>query len=69
MTTIMLKYDTRNSVIKSILDAAIVAGAQIVESSSGTKRLSPIEKSLADVKAGRVTRVKNISNLLEECKK
>lgn len=69
MTTITLKYDEQNAVVKSILSSAIVAGATIIESKSDEKKMSPIEKSLADIKHGRVTRIKNISNLLEECEK
>ena len=68
MTTITLKYDTRNAVVKSILESAIVAGAQVVAPpTEKPKKLNPIEKSLTDIKAGRVIRVKNIANLLEEC--
>ena len=39
MTTITLNYDTENAVVKSILDAAILAGAKIVE-----KEESPYNK-------------------------
>lgn len=68
MATITLKYDARNAVVKSILESAIVAGAQVVTPPTAkSKKLNPIEKSLADIKAGRVTRVENIANLLEEC--
>ena len=39
MATITLNYDTENAVVKSILDAAILAGAKIVE-----KEESPYNK-------------------------
>jgi hypothetical protein len=31
------------------------------------KELTPFEQSLEDIKCGKVTRIKNVSNRLEEC--
>ena len=68
MATLTLNYDGENALIKSILHSAILAGAAIVEEkSTEKKKLSRFEEALEDVKYGRVTRIKNISNLLEEC--
>jgi len=67
MATITLSYDTNNALIKSILNSAILAGASVVkENKTKIKRLTPFEESLEDIKHGRVTRVKNIDNILEE---
>ncbi len=68
MAIITLKYDDKNAVIKSILNAAVEAGATVVESKthSKSKKLSPIEKSMEDISKGRVTRVENIDNVVEE---
>ncbi len=68
MATITLKYDAQNVVIKSILDAAVAAGATIIESNSefNTRNLSPIERSIEDIREGRITHIQNIDNALEE---
>jgi len=67
MATITLSYNASNDLIKSILKSAILAGASVVEENKTmTKRLSPFEESLEDIKHGRITRVKNIDNILEE---
>jgi len=67
MATITLNYNASNKLIKSILNSAILAGAYVVEENkTKTKPLTPFEESLEDVKYGRVTKVKNIDNILEE---
>lgn len=73
MATITLSYNTGNKLIRTILDSAILAGASVVkeskterENKTKTKHLTPFEESLEDIKQGRVTRVKNIDNILEE---
>ena len=67
MATITLSYNTSNELIKSILNSAILAGASVVkENKTMTKHLTPFEESLEDIKHGRVTKVKNIDNILEE---
>ena len=53
MTTVTLSYDGRNTLIKSILHSAILAGAKQIES----KKLSPLDAALEDVRLGRVTTI------------
>ena len=67
MERITLEYEPENVFMRSYLNTAILAGFRIVNSSSVEKELTPFEKSLEDIKYGRVTRIKNVSNLLEEC--
>ena len=67
MATITLSYNTGNELIKSIISSAILAGASVVEENKITvKHLTPFEESLEDIKHGRVMKVKNIDNILEE---
>lgn len=67
MATITLSYNAGDKLIESILNSAVLAGASIVEKNKTiTKHLTPFEESLEDIKHGRVTRVKNIDNILEE---
>ena len=68
MERITLEYDPNNAFMQSYLATALLAGFKIVNNQTDTnKELTPFEKSLEDIKHGRVTRIKNISNLLEEC--
>jgi len=67
MATMTLSYNESNKLIKSILHSAILAGASVLEENKTKKKhLTPFEESLEDIKHGRVTRVKNIDNILEE---
>ncbi|MDR0871843.1 MAG: hypothetical protein LBN27_00040 [Prevotellaceae bacterium] len=63
MTTITLSYNAQNVLLNSIIQTALLAGAKQVQE----RQLTPFEQSLEDIKYGRITRIKNISNLLEEC--
>jgi hypothetical protein len=68
MATITLEYEPNNAFMQSYLNTAILAGFKIIDNKTvSRKKMSPFEKSLEDIKCGRVTRIKNISNLLEEC--
>ena len=68
MATITLKYDPHNPFMRSYLNTAVLAGFKIVDGAETfEKKLTPFEKSLEDIKFGRVTRIKNVSNLVEEC--
>jgi hypothetical protein len=68
MATVILEYEPDNEFMQSYLKTAVLAGFKIVESNKNFQReLTPFEKSLEDIKHGRVTRIKNVSNLLEEC--
>ena len=50
------------------MKTAVLAGFRIVESRDNFQReLTPFEKALDDIEHGRVARIKNVSNLLEEC--
>jgi virulence-associated protein VapD len=67
MATITLSYNAKNELINSILNAAILAGASVVkEKKTIIKQLTPFEESLEDIKQGRVSKVKNIDNIIEE---
>ena len=68
MATITLEYEPENAFMQSYLKTAVLAGFRIVGSKENfQKEVTPFEKSLDDIKHGRVTRIKNVSNLLEEC--
>lgn len=68
MERITLEYEAGNAFMQSYLRTAILAGFKVVDSTSTfQKELTPFEKSLEDIKHGRITRIKNVSNLLEEC--
>ena len=53
MATITLNYDGRSTLINSILRSAILAGATQV----ATKKMSPLDMALEDVRMGRITTV------------
>jgi len=53
MATVTLNYNSKNVLIKSILHSAILAGATPV----ATKKQSPLDMALDDVRLGRVTTV------------
>ena len=53
MATLTLNYDGKNALIKSILNSAILAGATEV----GSKKKSPLDEALEDVRLGKVTTV------------
>ena len=68
MATVTLEYESGNAFMQSYLKTAVLAGFKIVEIKENyQKEMTPFEKSLEDIKHGRVTRIKNVSNLLEEC--
>jgi len=68
MATVTLEYEPENAFMQSYLNTAVLAGFKIVEIKENLrKEVTPFEKSLEDIKYGRVTRIKNVSNLLEEC--
>jgi len=53
MATLILNYDESNTLIKSILRSAILAGATEV----ATQKMSPLDMALEDVRLGRVSTV------------
>ena len=68
MERITLEYESNNAFMQSYLRTALLAGFKIVDNTTNIhKELTPFEKSLEDIKYGRVTRIKNVSDLLEEC--
>ena len=68
MERVILEYEADNAFMQSYLTTALLAGFRIVDSTTNFhKELTPFEKSLEDIKHGKITRIKNVSNLLEEC--
>jgi len=68
MERITLEYEQDNAFMQSYLATALLAGFKVVDSTENIhKKLTPFEKSLEDIKYGRITRIKNVSNLLQEC--
>ena len=68
MATVTLEYEPENAFMQSYLKTAVLAGFRIVERRENfQKEATPFEKALEDIKYGRVTRINNVSNLLEEC--
>ena len=68
MERVTLEYEPENAFMQSYLKTALLAGFKIVDEPLNIqKEKTPFEKSLDDIKNGRVTRIKDISNLLEEC--
>ena len=53
MATVTLNYDGRSTLIKSILNSAVLAGATQV----AHQELSPLDIALEDVRLGRVTTI------------
>ena len=53
MATVTINYDSKNVLIKSILRSAILAGATQV----ATKKMSPLDLALEDVRSGNVTTI------------
>jgi hypothetical protein len=53
MATITLNYDSRNTLVKSILNSAILAGATQV----AANKKSPLDEALEDVRSGRITTI------------
>jgi hypothetical protein len=66
MNTVTLEYDAQNALMQSFLNTALLAGFKIIEAPQAKRKLTPFEQSLEDIKYGRVTRIKNIDNIIEE---
>jgi hypothetical protein len=62
MATITLKYDSKNHLIKSIINSAILAGAKVEDK----PKINAIDESLKDIKAGRVYRAKSVKDLMQK---
>ena len=68
MATVTLEYEPDNAFMQSYLKTAVLAGFKIIENKENVQQeITPFEKALEDMKHGRVTRIKNVSNLFEEC--
>ena len=61
MATVTLNYNSKNVLVKSILHSAILAGATPV----ATKKKSPLDMALDDVRLGRVTTICTPKNALK----
>ena len=57
MATITLEYDGRNVGFKKLIEAFIALGAKV--KNEPAKQMSGIEKSLEDIKHGRVREIKD----------
>jgi hypothetical protein len=66
MATITLEYDARNANAKKTLEYILSMGFFSMPAKAPVKKQSSFEKSLEDIKCGRVTRIKNIDNVIEE---
>lgn len=64
MATITLEYDARNKVFEKLIDALIALGAKKKTESTRGKKCA-IDKSIEDIKAGRVTTYKSSTDLFE----
>ncbi len=65
MATVTLEYDARNKVFEKLIDVLVDLGAKR-KMVSTTKRKSPIDESIADIKAGRVTTHKSSNDLFKK---
>lgn len=65
MATVTLEYDARNKVFEKLIDVMVDLGAKR-KTVSTTKRKSPIDESIEDIKAGRVTTHKSSNDLFKK---
>ncbi len=66
MATITLKYDARNSVLKSIIDLAIKAGAVAVDHTATKSKPCGLDEALEDVKQGRIHKADNVEDMMKK---
>ncbi|NCC99995.1 MAG: hypothetical protein EOL95_09900 [Bacteroidia bacterium] len=61
MATITLEYDARNHIAKSFVDAFLQAGVKvgIWKTEKPTKQMNGIDKSLEDIRHGRVREIRD----------
>ncbi|MDR1653220.1 MAG: hypothetical protein LBS01_06160 [Prevotellaceae bacterium] len=64
MAKVILKYDARNPHAVKTLEFIMSLG--FFEMQKTDDPLSPFEKSLQDIKNGRVTKIKNVYNAVSE---
>ena len=63
MATVTIRYNSRNKIISKLLEAIALLGADIEHS----KAKSSIEKSLDDIKCGRIHEAKDAKDLFKQC--
>ncbi|MDR1543507.1 MAG: hypothetical protein LBS50_03660 [Prevotellaceae bacterium] len=66
MATVTLNYDARNKNALTTLNYILAMGLFNIAQSPIVDNLTPFEKSLQDVKNGRVKRIKNVNNAINE---
>ncbi len=66
MTTITLKYDARNSILKSIIDLAVKAGAIVVDATTPKTKRCGLEEALEDVEQGRVYKADSVEDMMKQ---
>ncbi|MDR2927166.1 MAG: hypothetical protein LBV41_03025 [Cytophagaceae bacterium] len=63
MATITLEYDVRNKKVNTLLRAIMKSGATPIDA---PRKKTGLDEALEDVRQGKVTRLKNIENPMEE---
>ncbi len=66
MTTITLKYDARNSLLKSIIDLAVKAGAIVVDVTTSKTKRCGLDEALEDVEQGRVYKADSVEDMMKQ---
>ncbi len=66
MATITLKYDARNSVLKSIIDLALKAGAVVVDATRPKAKRCGLDEALEDVEQGRVYKADSVDDMMKQ---
>ncbi len=64
MATITLNYDSQNNLASKTIDYILSLGVFRVEEKQ--KKMTGIDVALQEIKKGKVTRLKNIKNPMEE---
>lgn len=62
MATLLIDYDARNAVIKHLINAIVAAGAKTTTPTT----TAAFDKSIQELKAGKIHRLKNTQNPLAE---
>ncbi len=66
MTTITLKYDARNSILKSIIDLAVKAGAIVVDATTPKAKRCGLDEALEDVAQGRIYKADSVEDMMKQ---
>ncbi len=66
MATITLKYDARNSIMKSIIDLALKAGAVVVDATTPKAKRCGLDEALEDVEQGRIYKAESVEDMMKQ---